>query len=562
MNQGDRLNKKRGRETDFIAVAAVILLIAGFFLLPDTGTFSSSSSSSTALTGFALYETQASAGLASGGSSFHVTSASSVVDAANPAQGEVFPLEVHGYPKQSADPSVKILAFDFTVAFPIDKFDFAGVGAGPNDWAVDNIQVTPEGGTLRIHGERLNFDTAISTGRAARFLTLNFRPKVLPNVNLIGQSGTFSLTAASAVITVASENVELFDPPNAQANIAIRSKFYTDADRDRFGSNVAGAYVLSDNQLANPPQGSAASNTDCKDDDVAVNPEIAEVCDGKDNDCNPATKDFDPNNPVQGQHTCQSRNYQCGVHYTCGNMYLLDCNNPQGVVPGRVFAPVTGNAKCTALNVATPVCNYETGQCIAVAANCPVGGAGGACPAGQQCSPNNFIDPTTCPGGAGGGGAGAAGGSCVIPEIATPGCGLDINNDGNRCDHGNPLFENCATCPADCDPCPVGAPDADADGVPDAQEKPNCENNVDCDGDGIRDNQDVCPSTLPGAIDNRFTIANGYIGLNGCFIADVGVKNGPTRPDGCITIKDAGYFQPLYEYVRINGEESCRLREP
>lgn len=58
--------------------------------------------------------------------------------------------------------------------------------------------------------------------------------------------------------------------------------YYLDSDNDNYGD--AGSWL--DTCLVNPPMGYVTNALDCNDADATLNPDIAEVCDGIDNDCN------------------------------------------------------------------------------------------------------------------------------------------------------------------------------------------------------------------------------------------------------------------------------------
>jgi large repetitive protein len=70
------------------------------------------------------------------------------------------------------------------------------------------------------------------------------------------------------------------DNCDGTADEGVQSSFYRDADHDGFGD--ASAFV----EACSPPAGYVADNTDCSDQDSTVYPGAAEICDGKDNDCN------------------------------------------------------------------------------------------------------------------------------------------------------------------------------------------------------------------------------------------------------------------------------------
>ena len=67
---------------------------------------------------------------------------------------------------------------------------------------------------------------------------------------------------------------------NGSTDEGLLVSWYTDTDGDGYGLTES----LEDGCEA--PEGTAAVGEDCDDDDSAINPGAAEVCDGIDNDCN------------------------------------------------------------------------------------------------------------------------------------------------------------------------------------------------------------------------------------------------------------------------------------
>ncbi len=70
-------------------------------------------------------------------------------------------------------------------------------------------------------------------------------------------------------------------------DVADMSTWYADADMDGFGDASASV------EACNRPTGHVADDSDCDDDDVAVNPSAAETCNGIDDDCDGLTDDDD-----------------------------------------------------------------------------------------------------------------------------------------------------------------------------------------------------------------------------------------------------------------------------
>ena len=73
---------------------------------------------------------------------------------------------------------------------------------------------------------------------------------------------------------------------NPGANAASKTTWYADIDRDGYG----GSGSLSCAQPAN----TLAAGGDCDDSDAAINPDMDEVCNEVDDDCNGWTDDEDP----------------------------------------------------------------------------------------------------------------------------------------------------------------------------------------------------------------------------------------------------------------------------
>jgi hypothetical protein len=65
-----------------------------------------------------------------------------------------------------------------------------------------------------------------------------------------------------------------------------KNKYYPDADKDGYGTDTGAI-----DACVSPGAGYSTQGGDCNDNDPAMFPGNPEVCDGKDNDCNPATPD-------------------------------------------------------------------------------------------------------------------------------------------------------------------------------------------------------------------------------------------------------------------------------
>jgi len=71
-----------------------------------------------------------------------------------------------------------------------------------------------------------------------------------------------------------------------------KNSYYRDSDGDGYGD----AGVQADTCISVPPTGFVANSLDCNDSDANFNPDMAETCDGLDNDCNGLADDGLPRN--------------------------------------------------------------------------------------------------------------------------------------------------------------------------------------------------------------------------------------------------------------------------
>lgn len=135
------------------------------------------------------------------------------------------------------------------------------------------------------------------------------------------------------------------------------SNFYTDADGDSYGTGTAVCLCASGT-------GYAAANGDCNDNDAAVKPGAAEVCDGVDNDCS-GTGD------VQNTAGCQiyfldtdkdgfgvtaSSQCWCTAQTTYSTLLSGDCNDTNSAInPGKAEACNSLDDNCdTAIDEGLP----------------------------------------------------------------------------------------------------------------------------------------------------------------------------------------------------------------
>ena len=78
------------------------------------------------------------------------------------------------------------------------------------------------------------------------------------------------------------------DDADATLDLGTATLWYSDADSDGAGDATTAVYACA------ASTGTLADDTDCDDDDAAVNPHATEVCNGIDDDCDAAVDDADP----------------------------------------------------------------------------------------------------------------------------------------------------------------------------------------------------------------------------------------------------------------------------
>jgi len=106
------------------------------------------------------------------------------------------------------------------------------------------------------------------------------------------------------------------------SDVTGQTTFYRDADGDDYGNPAVSV------QACDQPQGYVTDNTDCDDDNAAVNPGAQEVCNGIDDDCDDLVDDDDPD--VTGRTTFYRD--ADGDDYGNPAVSVQACQRPQGFV--------------------------------------------------------------------------------------------------------------------------------------------------------------------------------------------------------------------------------------
>jgi hypothetical protein len=358
---------------------------------------------------------------------------------------------------------------------------------------------------------------------------------------------------------------DLVDANDQDCCPASFNTFYRDADLDGFGTPFETLNICTEI----PPEGYAANDLDCNDEDDSINPDAAETCDGTDNDCEPTTPDGSDepqfNQACDGADAdlCEEGFFSCnGVSLVCtdtsgGNVEVCDSldNDCDGAVdegnPGGGGACNTGLAGVCAAG--TAVCTGGSLVCEPNVAPSPETcdgldndcdgtvdegnpGGGGACTTGLPgvCSPGTLV---------------CTGGSLLCEQIITPSpeaCdGLDNDCDGTV-DEGNPDGgDACNTgfpgvCAAGTEVCTGGSLVCDQNVAPSSEACDGLDN--DCDGstdEGNPGGGDTCNTGLEGVCAAGTAVCTG-----GSLLCEQSVASSPETCDGldndCDGIVDDG----------------------
>jgi len=120
------------------------------------------------------------------------------------------------------------------------------------------------------------------------------------------------------------------DNCNGQVDEGVELMFFRDADADGFGD------PNNTTQACSVPTGYVTNNTDCNENNAAINPDAAEVCDGVDNNCNGQVdegvnltfyRDFDGDGFGDPNNTTQACTAPAG--YVTNN---TDCNDNNAAI--------------------------------------------------------------------------------------------------------------------------------------------------------------------------------------------------------------------------------------
>ena len=130
-------------------------------------------------------------------------------------------------------------------------------------------------GTVGFDMSQLGFAYAqINNGLSSTLYTINLATGAATIVGAIGNSATMDIAAAPITQAETQCTFTVTVKPVACATV-----FYRDNDGDGYG-NAANTTTG-----CSAPAGYVSDSTDCNDNDNTIHPGAAEICDGKDNDC-------------------------------------------------------------------------------------------------------------------------------------------------------------------------------------------------------------------------------------------------------------------------------------
>lgn len=338
-------------------------------------------------------------------------------------------------------------------------------------------------------GSEASFTAVAGTTYLVRVATAG---ALAPNA---GGGSPFTLTWSQTLVDTDGDlTPDCFDGCPTNPALTAPATFYADVDGDTFG---AGAGILSCGGA-----GLVTNNTDCDDNNAAVNPNATEVCNGIDDDCDTFTDEG-----VQSTFYADAD----GDLYGNPSASVLACTAPSGYVSDNTDCN-DGNA---AVNPgATEVCNgvdddcdtgIDEGVLLTFYADADGDTYGNAGSTTQACSaPSGYVsNALDC-----------NDGNAGINPAATEVCDGQDNNCNASTDEG---FDADGDGVADCfDNCPTIAnatqDDADADTVGDACDNcPSVANpsQANCDGDLIGDACEGEPDCNLNQIPDSCDIAGG-----------------------------------------------------